>query len=231
MAVVGDLSFALAKKAYITEDVVTMEIPMVIPNPNPSPYPPQPKDLVVKDLKDSPIPLYMKLRRQLHWWKQHATPQVLDLIQFGLPGTEIHPDGMRAAYQRHTSQETHDACSIMSEYLEVSAVRLLSKPPRTLVPWFMVYHSKPRSISNCVAINRCLEPPPYFRLPNGGTIFFIQRHWAIEIYPKHAYFPPALCPKLEGPFNFQDGSQYFQCRSACFRLHYIPYVMNTFLRK
>ena len=87
MAVVGDLFFARTEKSNITEDVVTMEIPMVIPIPNLSPHPPQPKDPVVKDLKDSPIALYMKLCRQLLWWKQHATPQVLDLIQFGLPGT------------------------------------------------------------------------------------------------------------------------------------------------
>ena len=190
-----------------------------------------------KVLNDSLIPLYLKLRRQLHGWKQHATPQVLDLIQFSLPATWIHPYRMRAAYQEHTSQETHDALSVMSEYLEVSAVRLLSKPPCNLVPWFMVYHPKPRFISSCVAINRCLEPPPYFRLPNWGTIFpfLIQGHWAIKIDLKHAYFHLGLCPELQGLFNFRIGNQYFQCRSACFGLHYIPYlwthVMKTFFRK
>ena len=185
-----------------------MENLMEIPIPSLSPLPPQPKDPVVRDLNDSPTPLYMKLRRQIHWWKQHATPQVLHLIQCGLPATWVRSYHVPATYQEHTSQETHDASSIMSEYLEVSAIRLLSEPPRNLVPWFMVYHPKLRFISNCVAINRCLEPPPYLRLPNWGTIFpfLIQGHWAITIDLKHAYFHLSLCPELQNLFNFQIGN-------------------------
>ena len=67
MAEVGDLFCALSEKANTTEDVVPMEILMEILIPSLSPRPPLLKDPVVKVLNDSPILLYMKLRRQLHW--------------------------------------------------------------------------------------------------------------------------------------------------------------------
>ena len=218
MGEVGDLIFALSEKANTTEDAVPMEIPMEIPIPSLSPHPPLLKDPVVKVLNDSPILLYMKARRQLHWWKQHATPQVLDLIEFGLPATWLHSYRMRAAYQEHTSQETQDALSIMSEYLKVSTVRLLSKPPRNLVPWFMVYHPKPRFISNCVAINRCLEPPPYFDSELGNHFsIFDTRPLGQQDRSQARLFPSRTLPRTSRSFQFPNWKPVLPMSQRLFR--------------
>ena len=125
----------------------------------------------------------------------------------------------------------------MRQYLGVAPVRELFHPPANLVPWFMVYHSKPRFISNCVVENSCLQPPLYFHLPHWAAIFpfLIRGHWGLKVDLKHAYFHLALCKELQGLFNFRIGHRYFQCQSASFGLHCIPYprtqVMKTFLRK
>ena len=105
------------------------------------------------------------------------------------------------------------------------------------IPWFVIYKPKPRFISACVDINATLRPPPFFRLPNWGKIFpyLVKGHPAIKIDSKHAFFHLALSPKLRRYFNFQIGSNVFQCDSACFGIHYIPYywtqLMKTFSSK
>ena len=190
---------------------------------------------------DSPmeVPLYAKLRRRLAWWRLHATPEVVEIIAHGLPAPWIAPPPRpNFPYHRHTPEEIRDALTVMSEYLQVQAVHRVHSPKHIhYVPWFMVYKPKPRFISSCVDINARLRPPPYFRLPNWGKIFpyLVQGHFALKIDLKHAYFHLALCPELQKYFNFQIGHEVFQCDSACFGLHYIPYywtqLMKTFSRK
>ena len=129
----------------------------------------------------------------------------------------------------------------MEEYLDVCAVRFRSGAVPNLLSWFVVYKPKPRFILNCIPVNRCLRAPPYFRLHNWSTIFpfLVRGHWkvqrALKIDLKHAYFHLGLEPGLEDLLNFQMGNQVFPCRSACFGLHYLPFlwtqVMKTFTRR
>ena len=187
---------------------------------------------------DSHEPLFMRLRRRLHWWQVHATPQVVRVIRHGLPADWVFPPPHRQfPHVARSQQEVQDALKLMEEYLGVHAVRLRSGAVPNLLSWFVVYKPKPRFILNCIPVNRCLRPPPYFRLHNWSTIFpfLVKGHWAMKIDLKHAYFHLGLEPGLEDLLNFQIGSQVFQCRSACFGLHYLPFlwtqVMKTFTRR
>ena len=181
----------------------------------------------------------MRLRNRLQWWEQHASPLVVSLIKHGLPADWILAlPRPRPLFHAHATEEIQDALAIMQEYLEVKAVRRVNlHSGMHFVPWFMIYKPKPRFISACVDINAKLRPPPYFRLPNRGKIFpyLVKGHWALKIDLKHAYFRLALSPELRRYFNFQIGSNVFQCESACFGLHYIPYywtqLMKTFSSK
>ena len=210
---------------------VEVPTPPILTQLNPGPLAPN----------DSPmeVPLYAKLRRRLAWWRLHATPEVVEIITHGLPALWIAPPPRpNFPYHRHTPEELPDALTVMSEYLQVQAVHRFHAPNGIhYVPWFMVYKPKPRFISSCVDINARLRPPPYFRLPNRKKIFpyLVQGHFALKVDLKHAYFHLALCPELQKYFNFQIGHEVFQCDSACFGLHYIPYywtqLMKTFSRK
>ena len=219
----------------VSPSVVATIPTLDIPTP-PSQTPP-PKDLLDKGLNDSQHPLYMRLRNRISWWEKYATPQVVHLITHGLPACWVKSLPRPSKVLNRPFQEVKDALEIMDKYLSMHAVRELHQPPSHLIPWFLVYKPKPRFISNCVQINICLQPLPYFRLQKWNAIFpyLVQGRWAIKIDLKHAYFHLALCPELQRLFNFQIGSRFFQCRSACFGLHYIPYswtqVMKTFLRK
>ena len=76
---------------------------------------------------DSHEPLFMRLRRRLHWWQAHATPQVVRLIRHGLPADWVFPPPhQQFPHVVHSQQEIQDALKLMEEYLGVYAVRLRS---------------------------------------------------------------------------------------------------------
>ena len=161
---------------------------------------------------DSYEPLFVRLRRRVHWWQAHATPQVVRLIRHGLPADRVFPPPHRQfPHVARSQQEVQDALKLMEEYLGVHAVRLRSGAVPNLLSWFVVYKPKPRFILNCIPVNRCLRPPPYFGLHNWSTIFpfLVKGHWAMKIDLKHACFHLGLEPGLEDLLNFQIGSQVF----------------------
>ena len=194
--------------------------------------------LPISQVNDSHAPFYMRLRNRLEWWQKHATPQVVHLVKFGLPANWLSlPAPPLFRRPPHEPEEIQEALRLMDEYLGVRAVHVRLDPPTNLVPWFVIHKPKPRFIANCTHINSHLTPPPYFRLANWSTIFpyLVKGHYALKIDIKHAYFHLALSPELKEYFNFSIGGTVFQCDSACFGLHYLPFywtqVMKTFSRK
>ena len=198
----------------------------------------EPPSLPISQVNDSQAPFYMRLRNRLEWWQKQATPQVLNLVESGLPANwRFLPAPPLLRRPPHKPEEVQEALKLMDEYLGVRAVHGRLDPPTNLVPCVVIHKPKPRLIANCTHISSHLTPPPFFRLENWSTIFpyLVKGHYALKIHVKHAYFHLALSPEFKEYFNFSIGGTVLQCNSACFGLHYLPFywtqVMKTFSQK
>ena len=182
--------------------------------------------------------LPFRLKENIQWWIKAGAPnQVLDLLQQGILPNWVEPD--LKVYPCHRSAlEEAQARTLMTEYMEYGAARLLSsqdlmvQPTRFLIPWFLIVkEDKTRLISDCRALNKFLQPP-HFRLDNWGEIFpFLRKGmWGAKVDLKHAYFHLQNSPKLKPYMRINIGKDIFQFDSAVFGLNVLPQLFMMVMK-
>ena len=189
----------------------------------------------------TPPPSFLRARSRLNWWMQHANPEVIQLIQWGVEHTWTCPQ-LPLIHQWKSVVDQKAALKILEEYQQLGAVKEVKfSEAKFLVPWFVIKKldvdggEKLRLISDCRGLNKFLETK-YFKLDNWGQIFpFLRKvQWAVKIDLKDTYFLLELSEKIKPYVTLQVGEKFFQFQAACFGLSTLPRlwqgVMKTFLK-
>ena len=210
-------------------DVVTEKIPVKEETP---------KDTVVGPKDPLPPPrrydsLVAHVRACLPWWRRHAQPSVVRIIERG-----VEPNWLRAPTLRnpdrhvHTPQELEMTRALMNdEYMPVGAVIKLTNHTGYTVPWFLIVKDdglggqKVRLIPNLKKVNAFLHAPK-FTLESISKIYPHLRKgmWAACIDLKHAYLHLGLSPSLSKFCTLRVGGDYYRFVAAPFGLAHLPYV-------
>lgn len=172
---------ALAEEEAGEVDVQSTETCKALRRPTEAPQS-QVMHEVIKNLKlfesdcHSHIPMFVRLRHCIQWWKRHASPYVIKLIKSGIQPNWDSPPNLSLIKRGHSMEEVEKATRILEDYAKVGAVvKVPLVGTKHLVPWFIISKQegakeKNRLISDCREINShfCTKT---FRLDHLQTIF------------------------------------------------------------
>jgi hypothetical protein len=192
----------------------------------------EPMPLVSSNPHDEVLPSFLRLRRNVTWWRQAgASQEVLDLILQGVQPHWKAPPLLSCRPQHKSPADIILAKGVLADYLKVGAVKLVSEadgPTQHLVPWFVISKQegpkmKHRLISDCRAINQHI-PTQTFKLETWREIFPWLRKgmWACKIDLRNAYFHLEVSAVLKPYLRLQVGDDLFQCEGAPFGLNLLP---------
>ena len=184
----------------------------------------------------------MRLRQNLQWWKQHATPWIQSLVLHGVSAPWVEDPPLSIQCKTRPVSDIQLAECILQDYKSVGAVKEVSmEGTEHLIPWFIISKEEPtgmkhRLISDCREINQFLETQR-FALDNIQNILpFLQKgQWAGKIDLKDAYFHLGVHPRLRPYLRMQVGERTWEFQAGCFGLNIMPQLfiqlMKTFQTK
>ena len=173
-------------------------------------------------------PYFLRVRNCLPWWELNGSAEAIKLVKEGVPCPQM-PPVLSVQPQHKSAEDIKKALAVMDDYLEVKAVRLVTRQQAAhLVPWFVI--SKPegegeklRLIADCRQVNKFLNPL-HFKLDHWEQIFpFLKVGlWGAKVDLKNAYFHLELSQALKPYICMAIGEKTFQFDSACFGLSTLP---------
>ena len=188
----------------------------------------------------SGVPIPARLRQRRAWWKRHAPPRILDILDNGLLYQVHLPHCVSRAPPLcpyyGASLEYFHARKLIYEYEEIGAIRRCARRDVDyFFPWFIVLKEettilgakiKARFISNLRRPNSRI-PVFHFRVDHWGHVFPAVRkgQWGAKVDLKHAYFHVPLSDKFARytGFSFDDTIFRFDLDSASmWRRKFLP---------